>query len=580
MSPSIDPKKGAKERLLGLNRAVHAKLDQPVVLESGTGDERQLTRLLEIAKAMNRIHDQDQLLAYVSERLRELFDAQNSFVILFDSEGEPVIQASHVRDVDCGSMPVSRTLLEYVRGSREPLIIDDAASHSELRSHSSIEQLKIASAMCAPLIVDDEVIGILQFDQRGDPHPFPSSDLRLLSLFADQVATVLNNQCLLSRVQDALAETKLTQSRLVESERLSALGEMAGGIAHNFNNTLFVALGLCDVLLAKDIQKDVRDAVDRIRTCSLDAANMVRRLRTFSNGPLSDSGELTILPSTVVSDLPILTRHKWKDEAVERGVRIEMRVEAGTTPPVRARAADLREILTNLIFNAVDSMQSDGKITISTGTEGERVFIRIADEGVGMDETLLRKIFEPFFTTKGAKGSGFGLSTCWSIARSLGGEITVDSVEGEGSTFTLWMRSSHEAPRSKRPSAKLSTVPGHIFIVDDDPAVLRTMVELTRLLGYQVSSFGSGAEVLDALELNEPDLLFSDVGMPEMSGNDLARRAFALRPELPVVLLTGWCEDLALDPEIHEFVATVLTKPVTLDLLKETISQVLRARTS
>ena len=575
MTSSAEHPKSAKDRLHGLNRALDVKLDEPARDGCHGGPERQLTRLLEIARAMNRIHDQDQLLVYVSERLRELFDAQNSFVILFGEDGEPVIQASHVHDSGRGGMPVSRTLLERVKSSREAIIIDDATQHADLRSRSSIEELRIASALCAPLIVEDDVIGILQFDQRGDPHPFPESDLRLLSLFADQVATVLSNLRLISRIRDALAETKLAQIRLVESERLSALGEMAGGIAHNFNNTLFVALGLCDVLLAKrEIPEDVRDAVDRIRTCSLDAANMVRRLRTFSSGPPAESDELSIFPSTIVADVPILTRHKWKDEASERGVGINVRLEAKTTPPVRARAADLREILTNLIFNAVDAMQKSGEITISTGVEDERVFIRVKDQGVGMSESLQRQVFEPFFTTKGEKGSGFGLSTCWSIVRSLNGEIEVDSEEGVGSSFTVWLPQAPVITPFKQPARPRSSTPEHIMIIDDDPAVRRTVVELTKLLGYEVSSFEAGSDALEALSMTRPDLLISDVGMPGMSGNEVARAVAAIEPELPIVLLTGWGSDLALDPDIHELVAMVLPKPVTLDLLRETIEEI------
>jgi signal transduction histidine kinase/ActR/RegA family two-component response regulator len=562
------------DRLEALDAAVRRRLKETHHQATDAVPSRQLTRLLEVSRAMNRTHDRDQLLGYVNERLRELFDAQNAFVVLFDDHGRPVIEAAHESVPAGGVLPVSETLIERVRHMREPIIINDTAEHSELRDRSSIARLKIASVLCAPLIVEDEVIGVLQFDQRGDPLPFPESDLRLLSLFADQVATALYNLRLIEQKAQAMVEMREAQEQLVQAERLSALGEMAGGIAHNFNNTLFVALGLCDVLLAKDsLDGEARASVDRIRTCALDAANTVRRLQVFARGDAVDDRTRTVLLTEMVDEMRELTRHKWRGEAGERGVTIEVRTEAGGTPLVRANPAEIREVLTNLIFNAVDAMEESGAIVLRSGESGSRAFFSVTDEGTGMDDATLKQVFEPCFTTKGARGYGFGLSTCWSIARRLGGEVTVDSSPGRGSTFTLWLPL---APQVSTPAATAS--PGgrdraHVLVIDDDAAVLEVIGELLDAIGHRCDTYVDAAEGLRAFDGGRYDVVISDLGMPGLTGNDVARSVVERRPEIPVILLTGWGSDVELEPDVATMVADVLAKPVTLQVLESALSR-------
>ena len=597
MNSTSESPKDPKARLDGLDVALRARLqgdpkknrhDTPKPGgQANTIPSRQLARLLEVSRAMNRTHDRTQLLTYVNDRLRELFDAQNAFVVLFADDGSPVIHASHEalatgRGLTAeGVLPVSETLLERVRHTREPIIIDDTADYSDLRDRSSIARLKIASALCAPLMVEDQVIGVLQFDQRGSPNPFPQSDLRLLSLFADQVATALYNLRLIEQKAQALTEMREAQARLVQVERLSALGEMAGGIAHNFNNTLFVALGLCDVLLAKDaLDDDARTSVDRIRTCALDAANTVRRLQVFARGDTADECSSTMSLSDVAGEMLELTRHKWQDEATRRGIAIDMRSEIEPTPLVRASPAEIRELLTNLIFNAVDAMEGDGLIVLRTGSEGSRAYFTVHDEGAGMEASVLRQVFEPCFTTKGARGYGFGLSTCWSIARRLGGEVTVQSAPGHGSTFTLWLPFARDVVSRPLQESRPARRSARVLVIDDDPAVNEVVSELVEVMGHRPVSFTDAAQGLSAFESGDFDAVISDLGMPHLTGNDVARTVLRQQPEMPVILLTGWGADIALDSDVAEAVADVLAKPVTLHALEGALSRALAARDS
>lgn len=538
-----------------------------------------LVRLLEISRAMNRIHDLDELLEYVTGRLRELFDAANGFVVLFDQDGKTHVRASKSVEGD-GMLPVSETILRKVRESRKPILIDNAAEIEELKHQSSIERYRITSVLCAPLVVGEEVIGALQFDHRGDPHPFPMEDLRLLELFADQAATAFFNLQLIQRLEQAREKVLIAQERVVQAERLSALGEMAAGMAHDFNNTLFVALGFCDVLLARDsLETEVRSAIERIRTCSLDAANTVRRLQTFARGSGPDSKRELVDCRAIAAEMPEYTRHKWSSVARRNGVEIEVSTRLGETPAVLGNPADIREVLTNLIFNAVDALEErGGSIVIESRSEGAWVSLSVRDDGPGMSAETKLRAFEPFYTTKGARGSGFGLSVCWNIARRWGGDLTCESSEGHYSEFVLRLpvAEGHSAPGDRRPSRDERRA--RVLVIDDEPDVLETIARMVESLGHHVEAFSAPRSVLQRCEAGELgcDLVLTDLdlGVPSCNGFDLARRLQALDPALPVIVLTGWGSDGKSESR-PDNVREVLTKPITRDGLRASLAAIL-----
>ncbi len=533
----------------------------------------QLSELLKISGAVNRIHDRRELLNYVTDRLRELFDADNSFVVLFARSGEPEILSAHVRDKAAEQRirsPLSMTLIERVRRSRRAEIINNCSDEPELREQSSVLDLRLSSVLIAPLIVNEEVIGVIQFDHRGDPHPFPQSDFSLLSLFADQVATAFFNLRLMEDMQTA-------QSYLVQAERLSALGEMSAGIAHDFNNSLFVALGLCDVLLTRDsLDPSVRTELEKIRTCALDAAETVQRLQVFARGGRGPGKGVAVDLRPIVEGIPEFTRHKWSDEAVRRGVTIEVSVECEDTPPVWGPAAAIREILTNLIFNSVDAIEEKGAIRLRTGVERGRVYVAVIDDGIGMDEETRRHVFEPFFTTKGSRGVGFGLSTSWRIAQRLGGELQIaHSSPGTGTELRLWLQaadkvSTDEASEQPQPSRQC-----RILVVDDDPEVLDLMPRLIESMGHTAVGCDGAIGALQEFDRGDFDVVITDLGMPDLTGADLIRELRRRSPTVPILLLTGWGAEVDLDDEVREMVNKVIAKPVPRDELAAVLAQVL-----
>ncbi|MFT5052592.1 MAG: signal transduction histidine kinase, partial [Chlamydiales bacterium] len=434
----------AHARLVRLEQSCNELLGSQAARSGESLPAQQLQRLLEISRSMNQIHDRDGLLSYVRDRLRELFDAENSFVIMLDSDHGPRIQSTNLQSLNSDGvgedreLPISETILNQVIATRRPLLIDNTADAPALRDQRSVLHYKIASVLCAPLIVDERVIGVLHFDQRGTPAPFSTDDLRLLSLFAEQAATAFRNLELIERLNLTVTEIQSVQAAVVRAERLSALGEMAAGIAHDFNNMLLVALGMCDLLLARDgFDAEARSSIGTIRTCALDAASTVRRLLNFTRDSQEQPPGEAIRLDKIVAEMPLFTRHKWWDEARKRGATIEVDLQIDSAPHVLAAPSEIREIMMNLIFNAADAIERQGTITLSTGAQGERAFIAVADDGAGMDGSTLERAFNPFFSTKGARGCGFGLSTCEGMAKRLGGSIECTTELGQGSRLTL-----------------------------------------------------------------------------------------------------------------------------------------------
>jgi len=519
---------------------------------AGELGSRPLLRLLEIARQMPSKRDEQELCTYVGERLGELFDAGASFVVLLDEDGRERGRFSHAAGDD--EPTLSESLLAKVLEQAEPFSIDNSDELLELRGDSILE-LRLTSVLCAPLFTEGRTVGVLLFDRRGETVPFTTEDGRLLSLFAGLVAGALR--------------TLSIQERLARSDRLHVLGKMAAGIAHEFNNALFVGLGLCEVLLERErLEPDVERAVRRIRTCTLDATSIVGRLQVFARGHEGPALE-PVDCRPIVEEIPELTRNKWHGETRRRGVSIRVETELQDTPPILATHAHVREVLVNLVFNAVDALEDGGTIRLGCGVRDRYVYLRVEDDGVGMSAETAATAFDPFFTTKGVHGSGLGLSSCWTIADRLGGRIWCESRPGEGTTF--WMEvpiaegAEPVSPEAEAPDTRAVRV----LVVEDDPNVLETLCVLFESLGHRVEPFSDPRDALDRLVVEDFDLAVTDLGMPGMTGYEFAERLLQRRPSVPVIVLTGWGGGKHEDAPPN--VCAVVPKPATLEALGRAI---------
>jgi PAS domain S-box-containing protein len=346
---------------------------------------------------------------------------------------------------------------------------------------------------------------------------------------------------LLAIVRDMTTQREI-EAQMHQSERLTALGQMAGGIAHDFNNLLQAILGYAQLMARSPGNADVvRRGLDVIEKAANGGAETVRRIQKFAR-LRPDEPFVTMDLNQVVRDSLAITRPRWEEKKVKGGVPLQLELELGPVPVVMGRPAELNEVITNLVLNAIDAMPKGGTLRIRTRLGDHRhALITVADTGMGMSEEVRKKVFDPFFTTKGEEGTGLGLSVSHSIVERHGGDLKVDSRPGEGTTFTITlpigMNPGGEATPGGEPGVERK---GRILLVDNDPQVLSILGEMLKDAGHHVLPVPSGPEALRVFVPSGFDLVITNVGMPEMSGWDVAEQLRARDANVPVIFITGW----------------------------------------
>src|SRR5256714_1513922 len=384
-------------------------------------------------------------------------------------------------------------------------------------------------------------------------------------------------------LEKALSELKATQQQVIQQERLSAIGQMASGIAHDFNNTLTPILGFSELLLESpkllDNKAEARRCLEMLRTSAKDAASVVSRLREFYRPADTDEEFPVVDLAKIVQQAVALTEPKWRRQTQATGLTVEVGAEAKASPFVAGQESALREVLTNLIFNAVDAMPQGGRISLETSVEENDAVIRVRDNGTRMTESVRQRCLEPFFSTKGERGTGLGLSMVYGIVDRHRGKLEIESAPGQGTTFIIRLpiadSSAIQAPESSAQAGSKSSL--NIFIADDEPRVLEVVSGYLRCDGHSVSTAASGREGLEKFRRNRFDLVVLDRVMPEMSGDQTARFIKQVNERIPVIMLTGFGALIEVSGSQPAVVDVILNKPVTLDTLRKTIGTLLHA---
>jgi PAS domain S-box-containing protein len=379
-----------------------------------------------------------------------------------------------------------------------------------------------------------------------------------------------------------MTEAKRLRERLSETEKLRSLGELASGVAHDFNNLLGAILGRTQLLRRAGQTTDVDHDLAVIEKAAQDGRETVRRIQEFSRTRRDKKFEHVDL-AEILQDCLEITKTRWKDDALRRKVQIKPSLNADRVPPIMGNASELREVFTNLILNAVDAMPQGGQLELTCVRAGERVVASVRDTGVGMTENIRQHLFDPFFTTKGARGMGLGMSVVYGIVTRHEGKIDVATALGAGTTFTLEFPVSHEkfVPVAGTDGAALPALirPGKILVVDDEPEVAAVVKDVLCAAGHDVDTAMSGMDALQMLEISAYDLVFTDLGMPDMSGWEVAEKINEVRPGLPIALVTGWGTALDEVDARRKGVTAVVHKPFEIDELVR-IAHTLLSKTS
>jgi len=375
-----------------------------------------------------------------------------------------------------------------------------------------------------------------------------------------------------------ITEKNQMEERLVQSEKLRALGELASGVAHDFNNGLAVILGNTQLLLHTLKHEELRGTLQAIERMAKDSAQTVRRLQDFARKRVHQ--ELFKLDiNSIVKDAIEIAKPKWKDEFQGRGIHIEVVSNFEEVPSVAGDASELREVITNMIFNAIEAMPEGGKIEIRTFRRKEKVYIRISDTGMGMAEEVSKKVFEPFFTTKPYTNTGLGLSMSYGIIKRFGGEIEVESKVGSGTTFTIiFPVGSEEKEEVAVPSKIKKGREARILVIDDEYSVRIALSQILSHVNHQVTVAENGKEGLRLFKEKEFDIVLTDLGMPEMSGWEVCKTIKGILPNFPVGMITGWGMEVN-QAEIEESgLDFVISKPFDLNEILNIVAETLESK--
>ena len=378
-----------------------------------------------------------------------------------------------------------------------------------------------------------------------------------------------------AQLEQTLSQLRSTQDHIVKQERLRALGMMAGGIAHDFNNALTMMLGYGELLLpylrAQAPERE-RAYLSHMISAAQDARHVVSRLREFYRPRGAEDVRVSVDLNGVVEQAVSLTSPKWKGASRAEGVQITVVTDLRVIPPIAGSAADLREVLTNFIFNAVDAMPGGGTIHIATRVLDERVCLSVSDTGVGMTDEERQRCLEPFFTTKGEHGTGLGLSVVYGIIQRHGGTVDVTSVKGEGATFTLVLpaTSPTEAPLAEVEATLDRAL--RILVVDDQDIICELIAEYLRADGHNPATAANGREAFDRFCAEPFDLVITDQSMPGMNGVQLAAAVKERTPGACVILLTGFGDEMQAAGSLPPGVDVLLGKPISAAELRRAVA--------
>lgn len=373
-----------------------------------------------------------------------------------------------------------------------------------------------------------------------------------------------------------VTEQQKEHERMQQADKLRALGQLASGVAHNFNNALAAVIGYTQLGLRKVRDPEVEKYLTVIEQSAKDAARMVERIQNFSRGRSRTDDFVPTRLSEIVYDAIEITRPRWRDDAEALGIEYDV---APTWHPgedllVNAEPSELREVFVNIIFNALDAMPNGGSLRITASADEASASVSFADDGAGMTEEIKRRVFEPFFTTKGLAGLGMGMSESYRIIERHGGRIDIESQLHKGATFTVTLPiaestalQQHVSPRERAADSAC------VMVIDDEESVRQVLCAILIEQGHDVIQAASASEALVLLETHAVNFVFTDLAMPQTDGVAAAEEIKARRPAIKIVLMSGYGVDKAFERADSAFIDAVVSKPFSFPEIQETLQK-------
>jgi PAS domain S-box-containing protein len=560
-----------------------------------------LDLLNRITRAIGDRQDLPSIFGVVIRSLEDSLPIDFGCVFLYD----PIAQALTVSGLGAASTAVALEM-QMLLGTAVPVdqnglarcvlgTLVYEADISQLTSAFSqrLSNAGLRSLVIAPLLAESRVFGVLTAARR-EPGAFSSADCEFLRQLSEHVALASHQAHLHTALQQAYDDLHQSQKTVLQQERLRALGQMASGVAHDINNAISPIALYTESLLEREpnLSERARNYLTTIQRAIEDVAETVARMREFyrPREPQLALGRVDL--NRVAGQVIDLTQARWRDVPQERGFVIELETDlAAGLPAIMGAESEIRDALTNLIFNAVDAMPEGGTLTIRTrvaaapeqsNAEGASTLVSldVGDTGVGMDEETRRHCLEPFYTTKGERGTGLGLAMVYGMVQRHSAELDIESRPGSGTTVSLTFAAPAAADSSTAhaPTLAADVRRQRILVVDDDPIIIESLRDILEGDGHIVAAAGGGRAGIDiftaATQGKEPfGVVITDLGMPYIDGRQVAAAIKAVAPDTPVILLTGWGQRLLADNDIPPHVDRVLNKPPKLRELRQALAE-------
>jgi signal transduction histidine kinase/CheY-like chemotaxis protein len=391
----------------------------------------------------------------------------------------------------------------------------------------------------------------------------------------------------LEQGNDALRQS---QQSLIQQERLRALSQMSSGIAHDISNAISPIVLYTEAMLEREnLSERSRGYLTTIQRAVDDVTQTVSRMREFYRPREQTVQFADVALNPLVQQAVELTRARWSDLARQRGVTIELKPELGIDlMTIRGAENEIRDALTNLIFNAVDALPQGGGIEVRTrmgtmpaplGGIEPCVLLEVIDNGTGMDEETRRRCIEPFFTTKGDRGSGLGLAMVYGMAKRHNASLEVESTLSRGTTVRLAFRAGSGTGTSGRNPAPLFAMRSlRVLVIDDDPSLLESLRIALLDEGHKVTTANGGQAGIDAFQSAQKagrlfDVVITDLRMPDVDGRQVVASVRAMSPGTPIILLTGWGQQVASDASRPLAVDRLLGKPPRIRELRAALAE-------
>lgn len=532
----------------------------------------ELALVRETASIISSSLDMGEVYWRLASELRKLVDFDAMSVTLLDETSTKVIRA-YTAGLDPESL---HSRPEWpLEDTEDRWVVEDGASVVE-RDLSRLGALRFAedetllrsgfrSGIRVPLVTKSRVIGVLAL-WSCEPETYGPREQRVLEGVAALMAPAIENARLKEEFQRTLDTLRSTQDQMVRMERLRAMGELASGVAHDFNNSLAAILGRTQLLMSQITSETHLRSLSLIERAARDSAQVVRRILDFARFD-TDTDFSDVDVNRLVEDVVELTRHKWLDEAQSKGRTIEIRTRRGDVPPALGSYAELSEVLANLVINACEAISGNGVIELSAEGSQDRVQILVSDTGCGMSAEVAQKVFEPFYTTKGSSGTGLGLSVAFGIISRHNGTIDVESQEGVGTTVRLSLPIAPVAEtRVEMGTCRTAAaIAASILVIEDQPLIRETMADILALEGHRVTLACDGEEGIALFEDGEYDIVCTDLGMPGLSGWEVVRAIKQRRHDVPVIMVTGWGVTIDQSQMEREGVEAVIAKPFDME---------------